>query len=416
MARKRKTDSNNQMGEMNNIEQEELKEFNLNLVKLVNKKIGDKVAYNLMYDDDTPTVVKRWISTGSKQLDYIISNVKNGGLPEGRIIEVFGPPSCGKSHLAFEVVKNVQKEGGMALYFDTENATSVENLQNLGINVGSQLIFAQPKYIEELFDVMEMTINIVKENWNKEAPFLIVWDSVPATPTKAEYEGAFTDNLMGVQARVIGKGIRKIVNMIADKRIVLLLLNQQRMKLGVTFGDPYTTPGGLAIPYASSVRIQLSFAKQVKDANGNAIGICVDAKTVKNKVSVPYRSVSFEIHFGKGIVEHEHIFDYLQSYCSKQEDNMIVLQNGMRASLCTVGAWKQFNLYDQDGVEIVSKSFRMNEFADIMAEYKDYFEQIMDAAYIIPTGNSNSLEPDSKNENQITDTTTTDSEISHNAT
>ena len=164
-------------------------DFTTELIKSLNKDHGSRVAYNLSVDQ-SPTHVKRWVSTGSRLLDYICSNRRDGGLPEGRIIEIFGPPSIGKSHIATQIASATQKMGGIVVYIDTENATSVENLQMLGVNVSERFVYVDTHCTEEVFQVAESTI-LKAQGMNKDVPITIIWDSVAASSPKAELLGDY---------------------------------------------------------------------------------------------------------------------------------------------------------------------------------------------------------------------------------
>ena len=164
--------------------------------------------------------MKRWISTGSKVLDYICSNRRNGGLPEGRIIEIFGPPSIGKSHIATQIARSTQKMGGIAVYIDTENATSVENLQMLGVDVSNRFVYVDTHCTEEVFKVAESVI-LKSKGMHKDVPVTIIWDSVAASSPKAELLGDYDKESIGLQARSISKGMRKITGVIGDQSVYL---------------------------------------------------------------------------------------------------------------------------------------------------------------------------------------------------
>jgi len=211
-------------------------DFSAELIKQINKEAGNKIAFNLG-SDDAPTNVKRWISTGSRQLDYIISNKRNGGIAEGRIVEIQSPPAFGKTHLAYEICKNVQKMNGIAVYIDTENATSVDNLENIGIDIRNRFVFIQETCMEEIFKIIESTIEKTR-NLKADVPVVIVWDSVAASAPKAEIEGDYDQNTIGLAARTLSKGFRKITHVIGDKNVCLVLIQQQRQKIGVMFSDP----------------------------------------------------------------------------------------------------------------------------------------------------------------------------------
>ncbi len=361
-------------------------DFSADLIKQVNKEAGMRKAFNLG-TDEAPTTVKRWISTGSRQLDYIISNRRNGGLPEGRIIEIQGPTSIGKSHLTYEVAKATQRMGGIVVYIDTENATSVENLESVGVVVVKRFVFIQETCIEEIFKVIESTIEKAR-NLKADVPVTVIWDSVAASAPKAEIDGEYDQNTIGLAARVLSKGFRKITHVIGDKNVCLLLVNQQRQKIGVLYGDPHTTPGGMAIPYHSSVRIKLTGGQQLKKTiNGKeaVIGIEVTAKTIKNKVARPWREVSFEIHFGRGIMESEQLFDELRQYCDKVSEP--VLMDGKKVEIAGTGAWKNLLVTDHETGEILQDvKFYKSDFQSKVLNDPNllpYVLHLCDAAFIM---------------------------------
>ena len=180
-------------------------DFTSSLISSLNKEHGSRVAYNLAIED-SPTHVNRWISTGSDQLDYIVSARPNGGLPEGRIVEIFGPPSIGKSHIAIQICKSTQESGGIVVYIDTENATSVENLQLLGVDITQRFVYVDTHCTEEVLSIAEKTILRAKE-LDKDVPITIVWDSVAATSPKDELLGDYDKMTIGLNARVISKGM-----------------------------------------------------------------------------------------------------------------------------------------------------------------------------------------------------------------
>ena len=167
----------------------ETDDFTSDLIKSLNKDHGSRIAYNLSVDE-SPTHVKAWVSTGIRQLDYIAANRKGGGLPCGRIVEIFGPPSIGKSHIALQIARNTQAMGGIVVYIDTENGTSVENLGLLGIDVSKRFVFIETACTEEVFEVAESTITKAR-GLNKDVPITIVWDSVAASSPKAELTGDY---------------------------------------------------------------------------------------------------------------------------------------------------------------------------------------------------------------------------------
>ena len=355
-------------------------DFTQDLISSLNKEFGSKVAYNLSVDE-SPTHVKRWISSGSRQLDYIISNRPNGGAPEGRIVEIFGPPSIGKSHIATQFAKSTQKMGGIVVYIDTENATSVENLAALGVDISRKFVYIDTHCTEEVLSIAESTILKAKA-MNKDVPVTIIWDSVAASSPKAELLGDYDKDSIGLQARAISKGMRKITGVIANQNVLFLCLNQIRTAIGVMHGDPTTVPGGRAIPFHASVRIKLGAGQQIKDAKDNVIGINVSAKTIKNKVAAPFRSCDFEIHFGKGIIEHEHLFDVLREAGEKTVGDNIICVSGD-------GAWKVFTVTDaSQGKVILEKKFYKADFGELLSSptYSPYLQDLIEASMVRKMG------------------------------
>ena len=334
-------------------------DFTTELIESLNKEHGARVAYNLAYDE-SPTHVKRWISTGSKQLDYIVSNRRDGGMPEGRIVEIFGPPSIGKSHVAIQIARSTQQMGGIVVYIDTENATSVENLGLLGVDISKRFVYVDTHCTEEVLSIAEATIMKAKA-MDKDVPITIIWDSVAASSPKAELLGDYDKDTIGLQARTISKGMRKITGVIANQNVLFVILNQIRTKIGVMYGDPTTTPGGKAIPFHSSVRIKLGAGQRIENKDKEVIGIHVSAKTIKNKVAPPFRTCNFEIHFGIGIKEHEQIFDVLRKHGPEVID-------GKEISVSGTGTWKQLKVIDSKTGEILhEKKF-----------YKTAFDEVID--------------------------------------
>jgi protein RecA len=295
--------------------------------------------------------------------------------------------NSGKTHIAYEMCKATQAMNGVVVYIDAENATSLENLISVGIDVCHRFVFIQETCIEEIFKVIESTI-LKARNMKRDVPVLVVWDSVAASVPKAELEGDYDQNTIGLAARVLSKGFRKITHTIGDMNVALVLINQQRTKVGVMYGDPTTTPGGMAIPYHSSVRLKLTGGQQIKKTiNGKeaVVGINVSVKTIKNKVARPWREVDFEIHFGKGIREQEQLFDALREFCDNSKNQVVV--NGKRVKVHGTQAWKTFEVSDNTTGEIlVEEKFYKPDFAAKILNnpaYKEYVQALLDSCFIM---------------------------------
>lgn len=353
-------------------------DFASELIKDINKDMGSIVAYNVN-TDITPTEIKRWISTGSTLLDYVVSNRRHGGLPEGRIVEFYGPPSIGKSHIAIQLCISAQRMGGVAVYVDTENGTSLEYLQKLGVN-GKKLIFVQEKCIEKIFEIIESAIKHMRLK-SKDIPMVVVWDSIAGSKAKAVLEGNYEDNHIGIDARALSKGFAKVTDAIGKNNILLACFNQTRLKIGVMYGDPTTTPGGQALPYYASVRVRLTGGAHIThdgSKEGMPIGIEVNAYILKNKVGIPYRKCSFNIMFNRGIREHEEVFDVLRQHGPETIDGKIITVEGTQA-------WKTFSVADaKTGVVEIEKKFYKPDFKEVWSDPKNkpYIEALLEKAMV----------------------------------
>jgi recombination protein RecA len=346
-------------------------DFTSDLIASLNKEHGCKVAYNLA-TDSSPTHIKRWISTGSRLLDYIVSNKRDGGLPESRIVEIFGPPSIGKSHIAIQIAVATQKAGGIVVYIDTENATSIENLSALGVDIRKRFVYVDTHCTEEVLSIAESTI-LKAKSYNKDVPITVIWDSVAASSPKAELMGDYDKDSIGLQARAISKGMRKITGIISGQRVLFVCLNQIRVKIGIMFGDPTVVPGGSAIPFHSSVRIKLGAGQHITNADNEPIGIHVSAKIIKNKIAPPFRDCKFEIHFGVGIKEHEQIFDLMRTHGPEKIGDKIVNVHGS-------GSWKYLDVSTDDGEVLLERKFYKKDFDKILEdpEAKPYCEDLLE--------------------------------------
>jgi recombination protein RecA len=255
------------------------------------------------------------IPTGSLSLDLALGV---GGVPKGRVIEIYGPESSGKTTLAYHIVAQAQKMGGTAAFIDAEHALDPDYAKNIGVDI-DKLLLSQPDTGEQ---ALEITETLVRSN----SVDILVVDSVAALVPRAEIEGDMGESHMGLQARLMSQALRKLTGIISKSNTVVIFINQLRMKIGVMFGNPETTTGGQALKFYSSVRMDIRRTEQIKDGE-NVIGNHVKVKIVKNKVAPPFKTAEFDIMYNEGISKVGEITD-------------LAVKHGL---VSKNGAWYEYN-------------------------------------------------------------------------
>jgi len=336
------------------------------LMSLVNKKAGVTVAHDLT--GDNPTEVKEWIPTGSRWLDSIISKGQVSGIPVGKVTEIAGLEATGKSYMAVQVAANAQKMGMMVVYFDSESAIDPSFLERAGCDL-ERLMYVQASSVEFVLETIEEILGATDEQ------MLFIWDSLAFTPSVSDVEGDFNpQSSMAMKARILAKGMSKLVIPIADKKATFLVLNQLKTNIPqgpnariVAMTTPYITPGGKAMHYAYSLRIWLTGRKAkaafIEDEKGFRIGSEVKVRLEKSRFGTQGRSCAFRIMWGTdqiGIRDEESWFDAIKG----------------SPSLTSAGAW--YTLSTPDGY---TKKFQPSKWNDLITsddEFKQKVIRLMD--------------------------------------
>jgi recombination protein RecA len=307
------------------------------------------VAY-FLEEDENPTDITDFISTGSTMLDLAISNRPNGGIGVGKITELNGLEGSGKSLIGSHLLASTQRKDGIAVYIDTESAVSQEFLRAIGVDT-KKMLYVHLETVEEIFDTIETIVTKIRES-NKDKLVTILVDSLAAASTKVEMDADFDkDGWATAKAIIISKAMRKITQMIARQKVALVFTNQLRQKLGVMFGDPWTTSGGKALPFHSSTRVRFKNAGQIKDGSKNTIGIKIKGQVIKNRLGPPMRTAEFPLYFDKGIAD----FD---SWLTVMKEHKI----------CKVGgSWYTLPQIDTETGELIKEhKFQSKDFEELM--------------------------------------------------
>jgi recombination protein RecA len=320
-----------------------------------------KVAYFLEGDEDSPCNVDEWISTGSTMVDLAISNRPNGGFPVGRITEITGLEASGKSLLAAHALVSTQKKDGLAVYIDTENAVSREFLEAIGLDL-EKMLYVPLETIEDIFESIETIVESVRKASKKRLVTIVV-DSIMGASTKVEMAGDYDkDGWATTKAILLSKAMRKITNMIGRERVCLIVTNQLRTRLGVSFGDPWTTAGGKAVAFHSSVRLRLKSVGQIKlkvEGRDEILGMQTRCQVIKNRMGPPLRSVDYDIYFDSGIDDYGSWLEVMKNY------NLVT----------QAGAW--YTWVNPDTAEVVK--FQSKEFESKLLANEEMKEEVYKA-------------------------------------
>ena len=368
-------------------QRDELIEMLANELNKANKD-GGKIAH-FLDEQDNPSEITDWISTGSSILDLAISNRPHGGLPVGKMVEFNGLEGTGKSLLSAHVVADTQKKGGVAVVIDTENAAAAEFWRSLGVDL-SKLLYVQCETVEDIFAQMERMIAIVRKS-NKDRILTIIVDSVAAASTKVELESDHgKDGYATGKSIIISKAMRKITTMIGRQKVLTVFTNQLRQNLNaMAFGDKYVVSGGKALAYHCSVRVRLNNTGKLKKGE-EIIGNECKAVVVKNRMGPPQRQASFDIYFDSGIADYG-------SWIKVLKENNLVKQGGAYYTYKKTDG-SEWKFQSKDFVSIMQSDKELSEeiylkICDaVIMKYKDPNSQIIDDVVVDTEEESTSTE------------------------
>lgn len=325
----------------------------------INKSVKESNAgASYFLNEDGPVNINDWVSSGSTVLDVIMSNIKGGGFPVGRITELTGVESSGKSLMASHAIANVQKKGGIGVYIDVEQSVDVKFLKAIGVST-DKLVYANIETVEEIFQSIEEIINAYRNKTTK--TMAIVVDSIAAATTIEEMKSDFKkDGYATDKAIIISKALRKITNLIAKENICLILTNQLRERMA-SFGDPYTTSGGRAPAHHASIRLRLTPIGKINgyiNKVSKVLGTTVRVETIKNRIAPQFQKVNLNIYFDSGICDYE-------SWLKELNDMGAISQNG---------AWYTY-VNENTGEEI---KFQASSFYDKVLSNKEFYDDLYD--------------------------------------
>ncbi|MBC8428076.1 MAG: hypothetical protein H8D94_01245 [Candidatus Pelagibacter sp.] len=336
---------------MKNVKKNNRDELAVIIADELNKTFKHQKTAFFLTEEENPTDVTDWISTGSTMLDLAIANKPDCGVAVGRITELNGLEGSGKSLIGSHLLASTQKKGGLGVYIDTESAVSTEFLEVIGVDT-KNLLYVHLETVEEIFETIEAIITKIRES-DKDRLVTILVDSLAAASTKVEMDADYDQAGWATQkAIIISKAMRKVTQMIAREKIALIFTNQLRQKLGVSFGDPWTTSGGKALPFHASTRIRFKNAGQIKDTSKkNTIGIKIKAQVVKNRLGPPMRTAEFPLYFDTGI-------DNYGSWLTTMKEHKL-LKSG--------GAWYTLQHVDLETGELIKEhKFQSKDFEELM--------------------------------------------------
>jgi len=358
-------------------QRDELIEMLANELNKANKE-GGKIAH-FLDEQDNPSEITDWISTGSSILDLAISNRPHGGLPVGKMVEFNGLEGTGKSLLSAHVVADTQKKGGIAVVIDTENSAAPEFWKSLGVDL-SRLLYVQCETVEDIFAQMERMIAIVRKS-DKDRILTIIVDSVAAASTKVELESDHgKDGYATGKSIIISKAMRKITTMIGRQKVLTVFTNQLRQNLkAMAFGDQYVVSGGKALAYHCSVRVRLNNTGHLKRGD-EVIGNECKAVVVKNRMGPPQRQASFDIYFDSGIADYG-------SWIKVLKDQNLIKQGGAYYTYKKNNG-SEWKFQSKDFVTVMKTDKELSEeiylkICDVVImKYKDFNSQIIDDAVV----------------------------------